>query len=309
MRLLIFAILLAGYATAAADNYIDDSTASCYPYWQTGDSRTYELRSGTIRMQADSSDTSSTSYKATISVADSTADGYIMKWDNHDLPDFGGGRKNLLDNFIMQIKSIPTFYSVGEYGSLIGMKNIEEYKVKIDSAISRLGSEAELSESAQNNLRNMFLDDDFITRTVLNEINLYHSPYSGIYSIAKDSLVYPVSANNGDTIWTRVYFKINEINHAEDFYDMTVRVDYDPETVNRSIRPYIAENVKRMSPETDSVDKMIDEALAQSRMYDIQNYHISLSTGWIRSLYSQRIVEVNYLAKYKNIEFLKMITE
>ncbi|MFP4528827.1 MAG: hypothetical protein ACLFQX_09770 [Candidatus Kapaibacterium sp.] len=294
MKILILIAIFLASTSAYANNILDDSTVTCYAWWETGDVRRYELRKGKISNTPESADTSSFGWEVEISCLKSGPEGYEMKWENildNKIPEQAVPKADGYDAGPVYgaILKTPIIYATDEYGAFINVLNSDDFELAADSALTHISEKEGVSFKVEQKIREIILSPQFIRKAIFSELYLYHSPYQGVYSMAQDSMDFPMELEGGRRIARTIFFNLKEINRKHDYFDLEIRVRYDQPSISRIIEEFLMPYITEFAPR-DSVQKFMDVYLEKAVMSQVQEYRVSISTGWVEYMKSTSMV-------------------
>lgn len=161
----------------------------CYfPVWDAGEKQTYEI----TQTKTKDNTTASIKYNVTIEVVEAGDDGYVLNWEPGKVQytqnvDFKASDNVLNDLFAQQVCT----YETDEYGTYLGLKNLEELKEDLQKKLDFMASmlPAEEDKGLFKKISDSFLSSDvYIESTMATEIGLLHNSYINGYEYEAEEL-------------------------------------------------------------------------------------------------------------------------
>lgn len=251
-------------------------------YWNKGDQRLYQVQytkksiteSGVEKVKK-------TNYTVSLKVLDSTEKSYDVEWtsSNYDISDteMSTGTMNELRKLGA---NIPVLYSVDEMGAFAELKNkaqIKELTTKaMDIAFKELPKDS-ATEQRIAAMKSMFLADGVLEALMLRDVQVFHSPYSGSYSLGKPQ-VYAIEWPNlwgTDPIPAQMTVKVVKFQPQKDLAELDISSKIDPKKAVKLIKAVFDQ--LGTEPEKGKMPNQLD-------ITEHSKYVVELSTGWLKSL-------------------------
>ncbi|MDX5418945.1 MAG: hypothetical protein LPK09_06995 [Hymenobacteraceae bacterium] len=211
-----------------------DSTVSFVAYWQKGETQQYKvIKKKLAQRNGKETKNEVNSYLTSFTVLDSTANSYLIeyKYENtlfSSSPELTQQMSSLGDKY----RYLTVKYKTNELGAFQGIENWKEVGKMMNDIFSLVIKNTEASkkrelENAMKPLKDVYSSKEGIEGLVFKELQSFHSPYGGVFSIT-DTIHYEDELPNligGDPIKANasLYFKpidyengtctyINELN-------------------------------------------------------------------------------------------------
>ncbi len=269
----------------ALSSHSQDSTASCITNWRLGDTKTYSIVHEKNAVHSDGNSSSfKIAYEAWVTVIDSTAKGYTVKWVFH-LPKQTAILPALSDSLPVYngMSMIFRITNVGGFIELINWEEVRDVYVRMLelSLPKKIDSSAVAAIQASKSL---FNTKEMVESSLIKEIQLFHVPYgykfSTVEAIGKMEIANPLGRRVSPAIQTS---KVTELDPKKDEFTLTfdLRVD------KGNVKGVIDSLLKKMSIKDDREMQAAREQYSFD-LHDYSEYRFVKSSGWIRSLYYKR---------------------
>lgn len=281
----------------------NDSTISCIANWKKGEEQVIIIsRKKESYNLGKLTSTFSFSYEAHISVLDSAKDGYTIQWVFH-LPAFLKVLNPKLAASMPVYEGLKMIFNTTKTGSFKELLNWEEvrdaYVAMMELSLPKNMSDS--TKEAINNSINLFNSREMTESALIKEIQLYHSPYGGIFTTNGISAVTSISSPfGGEEFPATVTLKITENNPSLKYY----KANFTQEIDKVNAKTMLDTLLKKMNMPSDSADIRSNDLLSSIEIKDQNDYIITKSTGWIEKLNHKRI---GAAAEMKQIEELTFV--
>lgn len=281
----------------------NDSTISCLANWKKGEEQIITIsRKKESYNQGKLTSTFNFSYEAHVSVLDSAKDGYTIQWVFR-LPAILKALNPKLAASMPVYEGLKMIFTTTNSGSFKELLNWEEVRDAY-VAMMELSLPKDMSDStreAVNNSINLFNSREMTESALIKEIQLYHSPYGGIFAIKGISGVTSISSPfGGEEFPATITLKITENNPSLKYY----KANFTQEIDKVNARTMLDTLFKKLSIPSDSADIKLNDLLSSIEIKDQNDYIITKSTGWIEKLYHKRI---GAAAEMKQVEELTFV--
>jgi len=280
----------------------NDSTISCLANWKKGEEKIIIIsRKKESYNLGKLTSTFNFSYEAHVSVLDSAKDGYTIKWVFH-LPAILKALNPELAVSMPVYEGLKMIFATTNSGSFKELLNWEEVRDAY-VAMMELSLPKDMSDStkeAVNNSINLFNSREMTESALIKEIQLYHSPYGGIFTTKGIFGVTSISSPfGGEEFPARVTLKLTENNPSLKYYKANFTQEID--TVNA--KTMFDTLLKKMNIPSDSADIKLSDLISSIEIKDQNEYTITKSTGWIEKLYHKRIAAVAEMKQVEELTF------
>ena len=275
--------------TAYSQPVVKDRSANCITYWKLGEKKTYSIvheKSGSgenvrpIRFI----------YNALVSVIDSTAESYTVRWE-FQLPDIFKELHPHIADSLPVYDGMQMIFRISEMGAFIELLNWEEVK---DAYIRQ--TEMPLSRHMDSTAKavlaateQMFSSKQVVESALIKEIQLFHKPYGYQFTTKEESETTQLpNPFGGAPFPARQTYQLTTLDEAKDAFALVVRLTIDKGDINSLMEPLLQRmNIKKNAE--------IEAAKEQMKNYDMQDYaeyHFVRSTGWLTRLFYKRSVSM-----------------
>jgi hypothetical protein len=289
MKLILIFSTLTLWLTGHSQSALKDSAADCVARWRLGEKKTYLIshEKSTIN-ESGSSAPFRFAYEALVSVIDSTAKGYTIKWVFQIPDEYKRMHPGLAD-------SLPTFngmtmiFKTSEMGAFVELLNWEEvrdaYARQMEIPLSKKTDS--ITAAVMKQAKEMFNSKQAVESALIKEIQLFHTPY-GFQFTTKEAASDTGVPNpfGGDPFPAHQTYQITDIDRVKDAFTLVIRLKMDKAALSNLIDPLL----KKMGIKDDAEMAKIRTQMATYDIQDYTEYHFVHSTGWIRSLQYNRTV-------------------
>ncbi|MDO6429331.1 hypothetical protein Q4E93_01945 [Flavitalea sp. BT771] len=257
MKLLVTLLLAVAFIPAWSQKEQDPSV-SCITYWIKGETKIYSIVHEKTTNSKDNKHILFT-YEAHVTVLDSTAEDFTIKWVFHN-PALPGRELPALSQPLPVFEGMQMIFRISSVGTFIELLNWEEVR---DSYVHLMElSLPEKMDSAMtasvNNAKALFSTRESVEAALIREIQLFHRPYGYKFTTLKVSentqISNPFGGNPLPAVQT---YQVTELDSRQDRYTLVVQQKID----------------------SNSLQLVID---------DSSEYQFISSSGWIRRLYYLR---------------------
>lgn len=184
MKALVLFILIV-LSFKANSQILNDSTAQFVAYWGLDETQTYRVNQNSYKIKSsDTLDREKISYDAELTIIDSTASGYTIKWTYKN---FDYQTDNKFTEKLMKIAGdMSVIYQTDELGVFQGVKNIDEIKRFMNRGLDTLLVEFKNVPNIVlliNQVRQTFSTKEAIEAATINEIHYFHAPFGSKLSL------------------------------------------------------------------------------------------------------------------------------
>lgn len=266
-----------------------DSTANCIANWKLGDTKIYSIVHEKNTAHSDGKSSPFTiAYEAWVTVIDSTAKSYTIKWVFHQ-PKQANSPSGLSGSLPIY-NGMSMIFKITDVGAFIELLNWEEVR---DAYIHML--ELSLPKKTDSTTvaalqasKNLFNSKEMVESSLIEEIQLFHVPYgykfSTVEATAKTGIANPFG---GDPFPAVQVAKITEFDRKKDEFTLIFDLRID----KGNVKGILDSLLKKMNIKDDREMQAAREQF-NFDLHDSSEYHFIRSSGWIRSLYYRRIAIV-----------------
>jgi len=284
MKLLV-TLMLAVASLPAWSQKDGDSSASCITYWKKGETKVYSIVHEKTTNSKDNKQISLT-YEAHVTVLDSTAEDYTIKWVFHN-PVLPGRDLPALSQPLPVFEGMQMIFRTSSVGTFIELLNWEEVR---DSYVHlmelSLPKEMDSAMTASiNGAKALFSTKESVEAALIREIQLFHMPYG--YKFTTQKITENTQLSNplgGDPLPALQTYQITQLDRRQDRFTLSFRQELDKSSFGKIMDGMF----KKMGIKEDNELQATKATLASLVISDNSEYEFISSTGWIRRLYYLR---------------------
>jgi len=292
LTLSAFILFFSGYSQPSTHSPSgNDSSVSCIAYWKLGDTKVYSIvhEKNTINTGSKTAPFKF-AYEAWISVTDSTAKSYTIKWVFH-LPEAVTIFRPALADSLPVYNGMQMIFRVTEMGAFAELLNWEEVR----DAYSRM-LELSLPQKKDSTMaailqstKNLYNSKEIVESSLIKEIQLFHLPFG--YKFTATEVGAPTEIANpfgGQPLPAIQTTRIAGLNLKKDSFTLVFNLLVDKANTKSIIDSVIA----KMNIKDDYEMQAAREKYASFDLHDYSEYHFIRSSGWLRRLYYKRTVAI-----------------
>lgn len=286
-KLLLF--ILIGLSFNANSQILNDSTAQFVAYWSMNETQTYRVNQNSYKIKSsDTLDRETISYDAELTIIDSTASGYTIKWTYKN---FEYQTDNRFTEKLMKIaEDMSVIYKTDELGVFQEVNNIDEIKGYMNRGLDTLVTEFKDVPNILpiiNQVRQTFSTKEAIEAATINEIHYFHAPFGTKCSL---SLIYEGEKKlpniyGGEPFDAKVQTDLVEIDTVNSTAMIRILTAVDSVQAKQATIAYLKQIAKASNLPEPTIDT-IPEISIQSRF--ASNVH--LPSGWVIDAYDVKEV-------------------
>lgn len=266
-----------------------DSSANCIAYWKMGETKVYSIiHKKETTDPAKKSAPFEFAYEAWVSVIDSTAKTYTVKWVFH-LPSMLSILRPDLANSLPVYNGMQMIFKTTEMGEFVELLNWEEVR-NTYSKMMELSLPKKMDSTATAGLKvaeSMFNSREMVQSSMIREIQLFHIPYGYKFTTrtvnARAQISNPFGGDPFPAIQTA---KVTGLSPQKDYFSIAFNLRID----NVSMKTIIDSILSKLSIKDDKEMQAARETYASIDIHDFSEYDIIRSSGWIRRLHYVRTV-------------------
>lgn len=286
--------------TAHAQNTATDSTAPCVAYWRKGEVKNLVIKKTSITMDAGKEKkASSSTHEATLTVLDSTEKSYTLEWKykpnkKSEIPEL-----ETFNNLLTQLKVIYSVTETGAYDSLINYEELKKYISEMLDELSKLSDNKKDMSATLTQYLPLLKSKEGIESIFLKDIQTYHAPYGIEYS-TKEPQTYETELPNvlgGDPFPAVVTLTLNKVDIPNDLAVIDISQDVDKEKAVKLMKEFFVRLSKAQNKPLPE-----GEILTSMEIQDHYQYDLVLSDGWIRRMFTKRIIKIRDMDKTETCE-------
>lgn len=290
MKIYLAVIVLLFSLTVKSQINPADSTVQVVAYWNKNETQTFELRHTKSKIKGnDTLITSNISYKADVTVLDSTATSYTIQWKYRDYIVENMENNVTMAAFIKIYNGLTVEYKTDELGSFTELLNWEEIKKHNDEAFELLKKELNptLSQTILTTLMEKFSTKEAVNAYSLKDIQLFH----GFFGLAVkqgemiEQKVQQEQPFNNKPVNTLITLSLEEIDFEEGTYIIKYWEDFESEGVKVLLKDLFTEILG------DQKDKYKDDTIKSIALTDYCGVNMHES-GWPIQIHYERLVSI-----------------
>lgn len=172
--LILWSLLLAAGAVQA--QLLNDSTLQCVSYWDLDEAHIYQVVQSKERItENDTVKLQSVSFKARVSVVDSTQTDYTMLWHYYDYQvDQADSLTRMLVGLAGEMDVIYTISDLGAFKALKNAVEIREFMYRGIDSVAAMYASVPGMDAVMAQLKQTFASPEAIQNSAIDEILLFH---------------------------------------------------------------------------------------------------------------------------------------
>ena len=282
---LLMTLLLAVASVPAWSQNDGDSSVSCITYWKKGETKVYSiLHEKTTGNQNNKH--LSFAYEAHVTVLDSTAEDYTVKWVFHN-PVLPGRDLSALSQPLPVFEGMQMIFRITSVGTFIELINWEEVR---DSYIhlTEMGLPGKMDSTMRaivDTTKAVFSTKENVEGMLIQEIQLFHLAYGAQFTTRQVSEKTQLSNPfGGDPLPAVQTYQVTKLDRWQDSYSLVIRQMLDSNNLER----YMDTMFKKMGVKDGKELQTAKAQLSTLVINDFTEYQFISSSGWIRRLHYLR---------------------
>jgi len=282
-----------------------DSTVSFVAYWHKGETQKYKV----IKKKLEHRNGKETknevkSYLTSFTVLDSTATSYLIEYKyENTLFDSSPELTQQLSSLGEKYRFLTVKYKTDEYGSFQGIENWKEVGKMLNDAFALViknmeGTKKRELETAMKPIREMFSSKEGMEALVFKELQSFHSPYGGAFSLM-DTIRYEDVLPNlmgGDPIKADALLYFQPIDYENGTCTYINELNPDPEDIRSMITDMMSKilagtSFKSAAEKKERIAEM-HKAFSEMKMdvRDYNTYTYNLANSWPTLVTTKRTI-------------------
>ena len=261
-----------------------DSAVSCITNWKLGDTKIYSIVHEKNTVRSGNNSTFKFAYEAWVTVIDSTAKSYTIKWVFHQ-PKPATGAAALSDSLPVY-NGMSMIFRITDVGGFIELLNWEEVRDTYVRMLE-LSLPKKMDSTAVAGLqasKNLFHSKEVVESSLIREIQLFHVPYGYRYSAAEVTAKTGIASPFGGDPFPAVQtLKLTELDPKKDEFTLAIDLRID----EGSLKGMMDSLFKKMNIKDDQEMQAAREQYSFD-LHGFSEYHFIRSSGWIKRLYYKR---------------------
>jgi hypothetical protein len=286
--ILIFSALILSFS-GYSQSTLKDSAVNCVARWRSGEKRTYLIthEKSTIT-ESGRSAPFRFAYEAQVSVLDSTARSYTVKWVFHIPDEYKKMHAGLADS-LPAFNGMTMIFKTSEMGAFVELINWEEVRDAYfrQTEISLSKKNNSIAATAIKHAKEMFGSREAVESALIKEIQLFYTPYGYQFTtkvVSSDAGI--PNPFGGDSFPAHQTYQITDIDRTKDAFSLVIHLKTDKAALSNLIDPML----RKMGVKDDAEMAKLRTQMATYDMQDHSEYNFQNSTGWIRNLHYNRTV-------------------
>ncbi|MBS1661760.1 MAG: hypothetical protein JST68_12005 [Bacteroidetes bacterium] len=266
-----------------------DSAVDCVIHWQPGAKKTYSI----IHEKSTTGGPGNAApfrfvYEADVTVIDSSAQTFTVKWEFRLPDDFKMAHPRLSDSLPV-FNGMSMIFKISKMGAFVTLENWEQvrdaYVKQMEISLPR--KQDSFALATMKAVKEMFNSKTTVEATLVREIQLFHTLYGYRFTTreASESTQLP-NPFGGEPFPAYQTYQLTNLDPAKDAYTIVFRLKMDTANLNKISDPLFEKmNIKD--------NASLEEARKQLKNYNIQDfteYRFIKSTGWVSRLFYERSV-------------------
>jgi len=281
-----------GYSqTSAHSQPGNDSSVNCVAFWKMGDTKVYSI----VHEKATTTNGVKEApfrfaYEAWVSVIDSTAKNYTVKWVFH-LPEVVTVLKPELADSLPVYNGMQMIFRVTEMGAFVELLNWEEVRdtyLRMMELSMPPKKDSTLIAALQS-AKNLYNSKEMVESSLIKEIQLFHVPFG--YKFESRVVMAPTEITNpfgGQPLPGIQTIKVSGLAPKTDSFTLVFNLRVD----KANTKSLIDSMMTKMNIKDDSEMQAAREKYARFNLQDNSEYHFIRSSGWLKRIYYNRTVDI-----------------
>jgi hypothetical protein len=277
-----------------------NSAVQALTYWNKGEKQSYSVHLDKIKIKnGDTTSHQTTSYDVDITVLDSTAEGYTVEWQYHNMA--AANTPLAFKKIIEATRDMRVIFKIDQNGTFESVVNDEEIRGYIQNAMSMLRKQLKVTASVEPVLANieaMYSTKEAIESASIKDILQFHAFY-GVKFAAGDTLSGKLQVNNifnpEKPFDADFIAYLDTINHADNNYIVRSEQQVDAEQLGDAMLDFMVDMATKMKakkmPTRADLPDLQHEVLTASRLHDDGWIIYSLQTTTVTTEDSTNIEE------------------
>lgn len=290
------------YSISISQIITKDSSYNCVAYWEKGEEKVLLINRMTQNIKSGKEEPAfNFSFEASISILDSTKEGYKVQWI-FQLPEKVKKAEPGLAELMPVYNNLKMVFLTDELGSFKELINWQEVK---DAYIKMMevSLPKNINDSTRKNIDksyDFFNSKQMVESSMIKEIQLYYSPFGSNFSVsAKTTPTALPSPFSEESIPATITEKITEMSQLSDHVKFVTDMNIDLANASALFEGIF----RKLNIPDDSVTVKAKELLAEFEIKDHTEFYIVPSTGWIKNVNYQRISRSFQTTKKETIVF------
>jgi len=276
---------------SAYSSHREDSAVSCITHWKLGETKTYSIVHEKKSINPPGKNPPFRfAYEASVSVIDSSAKNYTIKWIFHLPEEMSILRPRLADSLPVY-NGMQMIFRITEMGEFVELLNWEEVRDAY-ARMMELSMPKKMDSTAAAALKfakNMYNSKAMVESSMIQEIQLFHRPYGYKFTTtetgSKTEIGNPFGGDPFPAIQT---IRVSDPRPKADTFNLSFHLRIDKANTTSMIDSLL----KKMNIKDDREMQVAREKYANFDMHDFSEYSFIRSNGWIRRLYYERTVDI-----------------
>jgi len=267
---------------------LQDSSAQAISYWDLGEQYEYTITLQNLRYKGqDTVQNETISYEVDITVIDSTANTYTVRWDYKN---FSTNTPNPIMRKLLEISNeISVEIQTDEMGAIKGVVNWEEVKKHMEVAIDSLKKEVGIPAFDQifNQTKQLYATKQSIEAGSIQDAQQFHNFHGGLYpmnEVLSGTIQTPNLYDNARPFDSYISVSLEEIDVENSYFIIRSLQEVDSTQLTDATYLYLkkmASNFGKEFPERKDFQTLNNTIETVSSIHD---------TGWVIESKSWKIV-------------------
>lgn len=291
---MVSAGLLNAYTFAYGQNSVTDSTATIVSHWKKGEEINLALLKQRSKFKGSQllSDEGST-YEATITILDSTQEGYTLEWIYRNFKLKNPSTPPLVESIFKLLEGMEVKYTtnkLGAFTSLLNWQDIQEIGLKkIDSIFGKIKDPQAIALS--NQAKSMFNSKQSIELMAIKEVRLYHSLFSRAQYELKLNEVLKIATQlpnilGGDPFPAFLTIEMTALKPEENYCKIQTFRTLDEEKTTKILFAYFTKTAKETGAPAPT-----EKDLPLIKISEKNEFEVDLKSGWLTRIYNKNEVQ------------------
>lgn len=282
MKSIATLLFLFCYTYGCCQMNLTDSSFTCMANWKKGEEKSFAIQRNKESILSGSTQPPFTfNYEAVVTILDSTAEGYKIKWV-FQLPELVKQMNPGLAEAMPVYDGLQMIFlttTKGAFVELINWQEVRDAYIKMMELSLPPNPDAETKAVIEKSIA-LFNSKEMVESTMIPDIQLFYSPYGTMFTqkgtTAPGIAITPFSEEPLPCV---IAEKINEILPGQDLLRISQHQKMDKGNTDKLSEDFL----KKIGVQEDSLLLTTKEILAKLELTDHREYLIAPSTGWISS--------------------------
>lgn len=307
---LLFLFLISALGINAQIN-MEDSTVQAIMYWDMNESYNYRITQSTLEEKGGNiTKNDSIAYDVKVSIIDSTATSYTIKWEFSNYYAKGLNLMPQLKKLLEEKKFIYKTNELGEFEELVNWEEIRDNLLETTKETTKalLANKSQAIDEATLNkvlkaTEGLLSSKEYIENKAIEPVQIFHTFMGGAYQLGEmleSEIEVPNVINPQKPLIAQAAVWLDEIAEEDNFYVLRYRQMVDEEQLMELTKELLSSFSKNMDLGTKAQEE-IDKAFGGEEKL-VHSTHVDAAIdNWGRPIYIETYTNVNFANNRKAI--------